>query len=80
MAYLVEGTKNGKEMTYEFDIATKEACLEECEKEGIKVAKIESTKTHHVCKYCYCIASGTDEDLLCDECRQLFGHTFYSEL
>ena len=34
----------------------------------------------HKCKYCGARARGSDEDLLCDNCRELFGHTYYSEL
>lgn len=41
---------------------------------------IESLEGKHICKYCYGIADGPDEDVLCKECRDVFGHTFYSEL
>ena len=34
----------------------------------------------HLCKYCGEIANGPDEDILCEDCRYTFGHTFYSEL
>ena len=34
----------------------------------------------HICKYCGWVSEGTDEDLLCSECRTDFGHTFFSEL
>lgn len=34
----------------------------------------------HTCKYCGNIAKGTYEDILCEECRECFGHTLYSEL
>lgn len=34
----------------------------------------------HICKYCGKIADGTDEEVLCKECRELFGHTFFNEL
>lgn len=34
----------------------------------------------HICKYCGKTADGTDEDVLCKECRELFGHMFYFEL
>ena len=37
-------------------------------------------KTHHLCKYCSDIANGVDPDVLCAECRQTFGHAFFSEL
>lgn len=34
----------------------------------------------HICKYCGEIAEGEYEELLCDECREIFGHSLYSEL
>jgi len=34
----------------------------------------------HLCKYCGEIADGPDEDVLCAECRECFGHAFYKEL
>lgn len=35
---------------------------------------------NHICKYCGGIANGIDEDILCKECRDVFGHAFFSEL
>lgn len=38
-------------------------------------------KGQHICKYChYNIVDSPDEDVLCSECSELFGHGFYSEL
>ena len=34
----------------------------------------------HPCKYCGQEAEGDYDDLLCEECREDFGHTMYSEL
>ena len=34
----------------------------------------------HICKYCGNIVEGEYEDLLCDECKEIFGHSLYSEL
>lgn len=34
----------------------------------------------HKCKYCGEFTKGMDGDVLCDDCREIFGHTFYSEL
>lgn len=34
----------------------------------------------HVCKYCGDIVDGDYEDLLCEDCRCIFGHALYSEL
>ena len=47
---------------------------------GKKVLNVEDGNTYHICKYCGLITDGTDEDVLCKECRDIFGHTFYSEL
>lgn len=46
----------------------------------IKVKKIRVADNKHLCGYCGEIVNGTDEDVLCDECREMFGHTRYSEL
>mgnify|MGYP000786003751 FL=1 len=40
----------------------------------------EMPNTHHRCKYCSSITEGSNEDLLCEGCRKLFGHVLYSEL
>ena len=45
-----------------------------------KITKVYDAKNHHLCKYCGCVAKGTDEDVLCTDCRELFGHAFFSEL
>ena len=45
-----------------------------------KVLDVADANTHHICKYCGDIAKGTDEDVLCQDCRMTFGHAFYSEL
>lgn len=34
----------------------------------------------HVCQYCGNIVEGYCENLLCDDCRKVFGHSLYSEL
>lgn len=34
----------------------------------------------HECKYCGTVTKGADEDVLCEDCRMIFGHTFFSEL
>jgi hypothetical protein len=33
-----------------------------------------------VCQYCGGDNGGKDEDLLCRECRETYGHALYSEL
>ena len=34
----------------------------------------------HLCKYCGEVVDGEYEDLLCKDCRTIFGHALYSEL
>lgn len=45
-----------------------------------KVIDVADANTHHICKYCGDIAEGTDENVLCADCRMTFGHAFYYEL
>lgn len=45
-----------------------------------KVIDVADANANHICKYCGDIAQGTDEDVLCSDCRMTFGHAFYSEL
>ena len=45
-----------------------------------KITAVYDAKKHHICKYCGGIADGIDEDILCSECREDFGHAFFSEL
>jgi len=45
-----------------------------------EILGVTSTRGKHICRYCGSIAKGKEEDRLCDECRNVFGHSFYSEL
>ena len=45
-----------------------------------KILDVADANTNHICKYCGDIVQGTDEDVLCADCRMTFGHAFYSEL
>ena len=45
-----------------------------------KISKVYDARTHHLCKYCGGIADGIDENILCQECREDFGHAFFTEL
>lgn len=45
-----------------------------------EIIAVHDANTHHICKYCGGVAKGIDEDVLCEECRDVFGHAFYSEL
>ena len=46
--------------------------------EAVELSK--APKGYHYCKYCGKLTKGTDEDLLCEECHELFGHSHFSEL
>lgn len=35
---------------------------------------------HHLCGYCGELTVGANEDILCSDCKSVFGHTRYSEL
>lgn len=48
--------------------------------ENIKIIEIVNGSDHHICKYCGSVASGSDEDILCDGCAELFGHRLFGEL
>ena len=45
-----------------------------------KVVKIVPTSGYHICKYCGSITRGSNEDALCKDCRELFGHSMFSQL
>ena len=47
---------------------------------GIPITNIVNARTHHQCKYCGRITKGSYKNLLCDECKEVFGHSVYSEL
>lgn len=42
---------------------------------GIRIAGNATT-----CKYCGGLSGSLDPDVLCKDCRETFGHSFYSEL
>ena len=45
-----------------------------------KILTVADAKENHICPYCGNVAKGLDEDRLCEECRDIFGHSFFSEL
>ena len=47
---------------------------------GIPITNIVNARANHLCRYCGEITKGSDKDLLCDECKEIFGHSLYSEL
>lgn len=78
--YMVDGFQDGKALSWDCEYPNEEACKKAFEDDGIEVVKIVTKNNHHRCKYCGSIAKGKDSDVLCDDCRDVFGHTFYSEL
>ena len=69
------------EFNGEFDLP-EEVWLKLCRKHCFsdEIIKVYDGNTHHICKYCGNIAKGIDPDILCAECRDDFGHAFFSEL
>jgi poly-D-alanine transfer protein DltD len=78
--FMVDGIQDGKEYSWDCEFSSEEECVQAFKDEGIEVIKIATKSNHHRCKYCGSIADGKMSDLLCDNCREVFGHTFYSEL
>ena len=80
MRYLVDLEKDGKVYMLDNASNSKKNILEFAKNAGYTVKKIVPSKEHHRCKYCNNIVPGKYDDLLCDDCRETFGHTLYSEL
>lgn len=80
--YFAEATVNETkdQVSFEGSYESETSAKEDIEKDGYTVTKIVPAKGHHLCRYCSGIAEGKDKNILCDACRELFGHTFYSEL
>ena len=78
--FMVDGVQDGESYTWDCEYESEEECRKAFEEDGIKVEKIVTKNNHHRCKYCGGIATGKNKDLLCDDCRDIFGHTYYSEL
>ena len=45
-----------------------------------KVVNVYDANRYHICKYCGQISKGANKDLLCEDCREIFGHSLYNEL
>lgn len=87
MGYIVEAIDNeGTEWVARY--SAKKSEIEELFDSGnavfngkpVKLIRMVSDRDHHICRYCKGIADGRHADLLCDNCRQTFGHALYSEL
>ena len=89
MRYAYELThKNGSQMwNFQDYLFTEEQILNACkESEDEWFKSVVSVRFHkhipngwHLCG-CGNLVKGTNEDLLCDECREIYGHKYASEL
>jgi len=80
MKYLVDLEKNGSYFTMDNYGNSKQKIIDYANDNGYTIINIVPANNNHRCKYCEGIAEGTYEDVLCEECRETFGHTFFSEL
>ena len=78
--FLAEVFDKKGEYTIEEKAESEKDAIGTIKSEGYTITKIVPKRGNHVCKYCYSIAEGADKNLLCEECRMMFGHTFYTEL
>lgn len=78
--FMVDGIQDGEHYSWDCEYANEEECRKAFEDDNVEIVKIAPKKNHHRCKYCGSIAEGKDTDLLCEECRECFGHYYYSEL
>lgn len=78
--FYVEGIADNKEVTYEVKSVDEQTCIDKFKSEGVEVTKIVLARGHHICQYCGSIAEGTYKDLLCGRCKDIFGHSLFSEL
>ena len=78
--FYAEGTKGQKSLLIETKGPDMQTCIDDITAQGIIISKIVLAKGHHICKYCKGIADGSYADLLCDDCKRIFGHSLFSEL
>lgn len=78
--FMVDGIQNGKDLSWDCEAKNEEECRKNFEEEGITVLKIVEKSKNHRCLYCNGIADGKNPDRLCDDCTEVFGHLYYSEL
>lgn len=45
-----------------------------------KIIRLYDGNEYHICKYCGNVVKGKNEDLLCKDCKETFGHNYYTEL
>ena len=71
---------NGKKLVMDCSATTEEGLRDYLENEGYTVNKIIPKRGHHLCGYCGAIVNGTNKDVLCEDCQDVFGHTYFHEL
>jgi len=83
-AFKVKTLNSKSELTLsDFEECCKDKGFAKKFNKGIPITElldIVNLEKAHICKYCGSVVEGTEEDLLCDDCREVFGHTFFSEL
>ena len=78
--YLVDLSKDGEGYCCDVEAISPTQIIEHFKKHGYDVVRVELASENHRCKYCGTITAGADEDVLCGECREMFGHYLFSEL
>ena len=79
--YLVIGEQNGTSYMWDNWRADDDKGLKaSAQASEVKLIDFATAKDHHFCKYCDGIADGKNKDVLCTNCREIFGHSLYSEL
>lgn len=77
------GTANNSYMSYFASANNAYSYCDTCYCLGVRPMCIfnpELFEAFHSCKYCGQVTEGIDEDILCEDCREMFGHTLFSQL
>ncbi len=74
--YLVECDTS----SFSVEARSEEQAMEYVRESGYNPVQAVKARGHYFCKYCSRIVKGTNKDVLCPECRDVFGHAFFSEL
>lgn len=78
--YNADVEKDGKKLGLEVFAPNLKEAKECLVRDGFILKTIASANCSHFCKYCGALVLNDFEDLLCDKCREVFGHALYSEL
>ena len=78
--FLIDGKKDNSGYSYTYKAESEEKCREIFTNEGIEILRIAPAAGNHRCMYCDNISYGTQKDILCENCREMFGHYSFYEL